>query len=175
MSISTQEKTCTSLSLVQVASYLPEETKHFYNTYKKQSQPIRQKIADIISLKLEPALELILIFQIVSQNRETLSRYLKLYKTMKFLDSDNRIVERYTLNIQKAREVPIKDLYQFDKLRPMGRNFKASCPFHSDNTPSFVIYNNKFKCFSCGEAGSSIDFYMKLHNKSFKDAVKDLS
>ena len=41
---------------------------------------------------------------------------------------------------------------------------KILCPFHSEKTPSFHIYSDGFKCFSCGEYGDSVDFVAKLYN-----------
>jgi hypothetical protein len=50
---------------------------------------------------------------------------------------------------------------------------KAPCPFHSERTPSFMVNQNKqkFNCYGCGEHGDVIDFIMKLHKLSFKDAL----
>ncbi|MFW5795122.1 MAG: DnaB-like helicase C-terminal domain-containing protein [Bacillota bacterium] len=46
--------------------------------------------------------------------------------------------------------------------------YKAKCPFHNDNTPSFHI-NIKdgillYHCFGCGESGDIINFISKKHN-----------
>jgi DNA primase len=50
---------------------------------------------------------------------------------------------------------------------------KALCPFHTERTPSFIVNqkNQTFHCFGCGERGDVIDFKMKLHGLSFKDAL----
>lgn len=49
------------------------------------------------------------------------------------------------------------------------------CPFHTEKTPSFFIFqDNHFKCFGCGEHGDVIDFVQKLYGLSFKDALKHL-
>jgi len=37
---------------------------------------------------------------------------------------------------------------------------KALCPLHTEETPSFTIYQNGFKCFGCGTHGSNIDLLM---------------
>lgn len=42
------------------------------------------------------------------------------------------------------------------------RNNKALCIFHQDKKPSMSFKNNRFKCFSCGVGGSSIDLVQKL-------------
>ncbi len=60
-------------------------------------------------------------------------------------------------------------------LSTRGNRFVGSCPFHSERTPSFTIFqDNKFKCFGCGEHGDAVDFVRKLHGLSFKDALKHL-
>lgn len=87
--------------------------------------------------------------------------------------SPNRITDE---KIQLAKQQLIKDMYSFDRLKPIGGKFKASCPFHADKTPSFLIYeSNTFHCFSCGTGGSAIDFYMKINNIDFKSAVNALT
>lgn len=55
-----------------------------------------------------------------------------------------------------------------------GRALWLSCPFHEDKTPSLKINPDKqtFYCFSCNSGGDSIAFIQKLHELSFKDALK---
>ena len=81
------------------------------------------------------------------------------------------------LLIVEAKLQPIQDLYDFQKLKPTVKGFKCSCPFHTDENPSFHISTeyNKFNCFSCGEKGSSIDFVMLSNGLGFVEAVKHLA
>lgn len=53
----------------------------------------------------------------------------------------------------------------------------GKCPFHDDTHPSFSvnIKENYWHCFSGCGGGSVIDFWMKLNNLEFKDAVRDLA
>ena len=62
------------------------------------------------------------------------------------------------------------------ELRQRGRSLWGLCPFHDDRTPSFTVDPEKqrFKCFGCGAGGDVIDFTIKRHNLSFKDALKHL-
>ena len=47
-------------------------------------------------------------------------------------------------------------------LKPDGSGrHKALCPFHTEDTPSFTVYENGWKCFGCGASGSNIDFLIK--------------
>lgn len=55
-------------------------------------------------------------------------------------------------------------------------NIVVICPFHDDTTPSLSIdlATGNFYCFGCSQGGSIFDFYMKLHNCSFKEALLEL-
>lgn len=54
---------------------------------------------------------------------------------------------------------------------------KGHCPFHSDDKPSFSvnIKDNYWHCFAGCGGGSVIDFWMKLNNMEFDDAVRDMA
>ncbi len=62
-------------------------------------------------------------------------------------------------------------------LRKRGVNLIGLCPFHNEKTPSFTVSPAKgiFKCFGCGEAGSSIDFVMKHEHFTYPQALKHLA
>jgi len=80
--------------------------------------------------------------------------------------------------IQLARERPITQIYQFNKLTRMGERQKALCPFHQEKSPSFVIYaDGSFYCFGCSIHGkNAIDFLEQLNpNLDFVKIVKLLS
>ena len=56
-----------------------------------------------------------------------------------------------------------------------GTRHVGLCPFHSEKTPSFYIFqDNHYKCFGCGEHGDVIDFVQKHYGLSFQDALKHL-
>jgi len=78
----------------------------------------------------------------------------------------------WTSSFELAKARPISDFYE-GKLRRMNKLLVGKCPFHADNSPSFVIYTDKNKahCFGCGWQGDSIDFIQKLKNLSFKAAI----
>lgn len=81
-------------------------------------------------------------------------------------------------NKEIAKATPITELYSFNKLRRVGRQFKACCPFpdHDDRTPSFIIYeNNTFFCWGCGAGGDAITFLRKLRGYTFSEAINQLS
>jgi DNA primase len=63
------------------------------------------------------------------------------------------------------------------KLIRVGREYKACCPFHQENTPSFYVNDQKgfFHCFGCGAHGDSIGFLMRHDGLRFMEAVKSLA
>lgn len=64
----------------------------------------------------------------------------------------------------------------FVQLKRRGANYVACCPFHNEKTPSFSVSPIKgiYKCFGCGETGTSIGFLMKHENMSYVEAIRYL-
>lgn len=62
-------------------------------------------------------------------------------------------------------------------LKRAGRNLKGLCPFHSEKSPSFVVYpeNQSFYCFGCGAGGDVITFIRRAENLEYVEAVKFLA
>ena len=62
-------------------------------------------------------------------------------------------------------------------LKKAGRNFKATCPFHSEKTPSFIVSPEKqiYHCFGCGEGGNALSFLLKYERLNFKEAIETLA
>lgn len=73
--------------------------------------------------------------------------------------------------IEKAKQYPIPELLKLD------RQNKHLCIWHKENTPSLTYFpdNNKVYCFGCNKSADAIDVYRHLHNKSFKEALEDLT
>lgn len=63
------------------------------------------------------------------------------------------------------------------QLRHRGRTHTGLCPFHSEKTPSFVVYpeTQSFYCFGCGAGGDVITFIKKINNLDYVEAVKLLA
>ena len=59
------------------------------------------------------------------------------------------------------------------KLKPVGNEWKACCPFHSERTASFTIFGEgkRFQCFGCGAGGDVLDFVQALHRVDLKGAA----
>ncbi|WP_312644321.1 DNA primase [Hydrogenoanaerobacterium sp.] len=58
-----------------------------------------------------------------------------------------------------------------------GRNLVGLCPFHSEKSPSFTVYNDSqsFYCFGCGAGGDVITFIKRIENIEYMDALKLLA
>ena len=63
------------------------------------------------------------------------------------------------------------------KVSRAGREWKACCPFHNENTPSFTINDEKgfYHCFGCGAHGDAIRWMTEQRGLPFLDAVKELA
>ncbi|PLY04603.1 MAG: DNA primase [Arcobacter sp.] len=66
---------------------------------------------------------------------------------------------------------------QFIELKKSGANFKACCPFHGEETPSFVVSPAKqiYHCFGCGVGGDSIKFVMEYEKLSYPETLEKLA
>jgi DNA primase len=66
---------------------------------------------------------------------------------------------------------------QFIELKKAGANFKACCPFHGEETPSFVVSPAKqiYHCFGCGVGGDSIKFVMEYEKLSYPETLEKLA
>jgi DNA primase len=61
------------------------------------------------------------------------------------------------------------------RLARNGRQWKGCCPFHTEKTPSFYVYDDHFHCFGCGAHGDALSFLMRLEGASFPEAVERLA
>lgn len=66
---------------------------------------------------------------------------------------------------------------EFITLKKAGRNFKANCPFHGENTPSFVVSPERqiWHCFGCGKGGDVYTFLMDYERLEFPEALRMLA
>ncbi len=66
---------------------------------------------------------------------------------------------------------------RYTGLKRAGRQLKGLCPFHSEKTPSFMVYEDtqSFYCFGCGAGGDVITFIRRAENLDYMDAVRYLA
>lgn len=63
-------------------------------------------------------------------------------------------------------------------LKKAGRSYKGLCPFHSEKTPSFVVFpdSGTWHCFgACATGGDLFSFIMKRENLDFSEALQLLA
>ncbi len=73
---------------------------------------------------------------------------------------------------------PIVDVIStYVTLKKNGSRYLGLCPFHSEKTPSFVVYPNSqsFYCFGCGTGGTVITFVSKIENLSYRETLQLLA
>ena len=78
----------------------------------------------------------------------------------------------------KSRSDIVQVISDYVDLDTSSRQPKALCPFHSERSPSFVIYpeSGSWRCFgSCADGGDVISFMMKKENLSFVEALENLA
>lgn len=76
------------------------------------------------------------------------------------------------------QKINIIDLIsEYLPLKKAGINFKATCPFHTEKTPSFIVSPERqiFRCFGCGKGGDIFKFLMEREGLEFKEALEVLA
>jgi len=63
------------------------------------------------------------------------------------------------------------------RLKKAGANFKATCPFHHEKTPSFYVTPSRqiWHCFGCGQGGDVIEFVKQIEQLTFPEALEKLA
>lgn len=62
-------------------------------------------------------------------------------------------------------------------LTKTGKNLRALCPFHNEQTPSFFVFpdSQRYKCFGCGASGDLFDFVMQREGWDMDTALRELA
>lgn len=63
------------------------------------------------------------------------------------------------------------------RLKRAGASMKGLCPFHQEDTPSFVVSpaRQMYHCFGCGESGDCFSWLMKREGMTFPEALRVLA
>ena len=58
-----------------------------------------------------------------------------------------------------------------------GQHLRGLCPFHSEKTPSFYVFEDsqRFKCFGCGAGGDLVDFVMQYEGWNMQSTLQELA
>jgi len=84
---------------------------------------------------------------------------------------------RANIRAIKDRIDPVAVISRYVSLKKAGASHKGKCPFHKDDTPSFVVNAEKglWHCFGCGEGGDIVSFLMKIEKIPFVEAASRLA
>ena len=75
----------------------------------------------------------------------------------------------------KRRNDIIDVISTYVALKRAGSNHNGLCPFHSEKSPSFTVFDDHFYCFGCGAGGDVITFIMKAENLDYVGALEFLA
>jgi len=86
------------------------------------------------------------------------------------------IPEEIIYRVKQAADI-VDVISRYVPLKKVGRDYKACCPFHREEHPSFTVSSSKqlFRCFGCHEGGDVFAFIMKYQTMSFYEAVRYLA
>jgi hypothetical protein len=111
------------------------------------------------------------------QHIDVMNKTAPMLRTIKRIDNRQRHVgigQIADADIERAREYPIKELWNELVGTPM-RAGMVQCCFHPDDTASMSLRrHNRYHCFGCDAKGDVIDLYMKTQGVGFIQAVKKL-
>lgn len=62
-------------------------------------------------------------------------------------------------------------------LKRAGKRLTGVCPFHTEKTPSFFVFEDKqrWKCFGCGKSGDLLDFAQEFEHYDIQEALRELA
>src|SRR6056297_1817942 len=66
---------------------------------------------------------------------------------------------------------------EYTKLENKGNNYTACCPFHKEDTPSFLVSEDRqlYHCFGCGVGGDVFTFLQEIESLTFVETAKILA
>ncbi|SHN11393.1 DNA primase [Gracilibacillus kekensis] len=88
----------------------------------------------------------------------------------------NQMSDETIESIRQSNDV-VDVVGEYVQLKKQGRNYFGLCPFHSENTPSFSVNQEKqiYHCFGCGKGGNIITFIMEMEGFNFQQTIHYLA
>lgn len=72
--------------------------------------------------------------------------------------------------------VRIQDVYGSDLIRGGNGRYKRCCPFHSEKSASFTIYDDgHYHCFGCSAHGNAASYIAQTEHIGYYDAIRKLA
>ena len=90
---------------------------------------------------------------------------------------NEKMIDKTSIEQLKNRLDIVDVIGNYIELKKAGSSYKALCPFHDEDTPSFVVSPAKqiFHCFGCGKGGDAITFVMEYEKLSYPEAIEKLA
>lgn len=87
----------------------------------------------------------------------------------------NNLFEQFKEEVRNANSL-VNVAREYLKLSDRGI-IKALCPYHKEDTPSFILHpsGDFFKCFGCGKVADVFDIVQHFENLDFKTALNILA
>ncbi|MBQ8411523.1 MAG: DNA primase [Ruminiclostridium sp.] len=88
----------------------------------------------------------------------------------------NRLSEGFLETLKMHNDI-VSVMSSYVTMKPAGRDYVCSCPFHSEKTPSCHIYTGtqSFHCFGCQTGGDVITVIRLIEHLGYMDAVRLLA
>lgn len=89
----------------------------------------------------------------------------------------SRMIKESSIKQLKEQKNIVDVIGSFVELKKQGANYKVCCPFHGEETASFVVSPSKqiYRCFGCGLSGNAITFVMEYERVSYPTAVEKVA